>query len=170
MEIWNVFKTLIAAECSGIEVKLIRNFETVVSSETPEFLKMNPIGVVPVLETPDGLVFESDAVARYVYFLKTDNLLLGPSPIEYDHVEHWIDFASLEIDANILNWFRPRMGHDVYFLPAEEAAIAALERELGALNAHLASNTDLVGHLVTLADIVLTFDIQPLPWIRSAYD
>ncbi|KAG5054879.1 hypothetical protein JHK85_007389 [Glycine max] len=35
------------------------------SNRTPEFLKMNPIGKVPVLETPDGPVFESNAIARY---------------------------------------------------------------------------------------------------------
>ncbi|GKV24465.1 hypothetical protein SLEP1_g34078 [Rubroshorea leprosula] len=134
MEIWNVFKTLIAAECSGIEVKLIRNFETVVSNETPEFLKMNPIGMLVMFSKN---YFFLCLEPSYCYsFLKTDNLLLGPSPIEY----------------------------------AEEAAIVAPKRALGALNTHLASNTDLVGHLVTLADSVLTFDTQPLPWIHSAYD
>lgn len=41
-------------------------------------------------------------------------------------------------------------------MKAEEAAISALKRALGALNTHLASNTFLVGHSVTLADIVMT--------------
>ncbi|PRQ20567.1 putative thioredoxin-like protein [Rosa chinensis] len=36
-----------------------------VSNKTPQFLKMNPIGKVPVLETPDSPVFESNAIARY---------------------------------------------------------------------------------------------------------
>lgn len=39
-------------------------------------------------------------------------------------------------------------------MKAEEAAISALKRGLDALNTHLASNTYLVGHSVTLADIV----------------
>lgn len=39
-------------------------------------------------------------------------------------------------------------------MKAEEAAISALKRALSALNTHLASNTYLVGHSVTLADIV----------------
>jgi elongation factor 1-gamma len=42
----NVFKTLIAAEYTGVEVKLAPNFEMGVSNKTPEFLKMNPIGKV----------------------------------------------------------------------------------------------------------------------------
>ncbi|KAI8017762.1 hypothetical protein LOK49_LG04G00630 [Camellia lanceoleosa] len=58
--------------------------------------------------------------------------------LEYAHVEQWIDFASLEIDANILNWFRPRTGRAVYLPPAEEAAISALKRGLGALKTNLA--------------------------------
>ncbi|XP_041008261.1 elongation factor 1-gamma-like isoform X3 [Juglans microcarpa x Juglans regia] len=116
---------------------------------------MNPIGKVPVLETPGGPVFESNAIARYVARLKADNPLFGASLIEYAHIEQWIDFASLEIDANILHWFIPRIGFAVYLPPAEEAAISALKRALDALNTHLASNTYLVGHSVTLADIVM---------------
>ncbi|KAJ9687626.1 hypothetical protein PVL29_016204 [Vitis rotundifolia] len=155
----NAYKTLIAAEYSGIKVELAQNFEMGVSNKTPEFLKMNPIGKVPVLETPDGPVFESNAIARYVTRLKADNPLYGSSPIEYGHIEQWIDFASLEIDANIGHWFRPRVGRAVYLPPFEEAAIAALKRALGALNTHLASNTFLVGHSVTLADIVMTCNL-----------
>lgn len=102
-------------------------------------------------------------------------------------MEQWIDFAALEIDANIARWLYPRYGFVVYLPPvnersllltcflfcfckfndfffkfciqAEEAAIAALKRALGALNTYLASTTYLVGHSVTLADIVLTCNL-----------
>ncbi|KAI8017769.1 hypothetical protein LOK49_LG04G00639 [Camellia lanceoleosa] len=79
--------------------------------------------------------------------------------LECAHVEQWIDFASLEIEANILNWFRPRRGRAVYLPPAEEAAISALKRGLGALNTNLASNTCLVGHAVTLVEIIITCNL-----------
>ncbi|GAA0150739.1 hypothetical protein LIER_37172 [Lithospermum erythrorhizon] len=151
----NAFKALIAAEYSGIEVQVAKNFEMGVSNKTPEFLKMNPLGKVPVLETPDGPVFESNAIARYVTKLKADNPLYGSSLIDYAHIEQWIDFSATEIDANIGRWLYPRLGLRPYAAPAEEAAIAALKRALGALNTHIASNTYLVGHSVTLADIVM---------------
>ncbi|XVF68281.1 hypothetical protein PTKIN_Ptkin10aG0192400 [Pterospermum kingtungense] len=150
----NGYKTLIAAEYSGVEVKLVENFEMGVSNKTPEFLKMNPIGKVPVLETPDGPIFESNAIARYVARLKAENPLCGSTLFDYGHIEQWIDFASMEIDANIARWFYPRM-FGGYLPPAEEFAIASLKRALGALNTHLASNTYLVGHSVSLADIVM---------------
>ncbi|XP_039006537.1 elongation factor 1-gamma-like [Hibiscus syriacus] len=155
----NSFKTLIVAEYSGIDVKLADNFEMGVSNKTPEFLKMTPIGKVPVLETPDGPIFESNAIARYVTRLKADNSLYGSSLYERALIEQWIDFASLEIDANIISWIIPRMGRAVYLPPAEDATIAALKRALGALNTHLAYNTYLVGHSVTLADIVMTMSL-----------
>lgn len=155
----NGFKALIAAEYSGVNIELVKNFEMGVSNKTPEFLKMNPIGKVPVLETPDGAIFESNAIARYVARLKADNPLLGSSLIDYAHVEQWIDFATLEIDTNILRWFIPRIGFSVYLPPVEEATIAALKRALGALNTYLASNTYLVGHSVTLADIIMTCNL-----------
>ncbi|GKV24459.1 hypothetical protein SLEP1_g34072 [Rubroshorea leprosula] len=156
----NAFKALIAAEYSGVDVKLIENFEMGVSNKTPEFLKMNPIGKVPVLETPEGPIFESNAIARYVTQLKADNPLYGSTLMDYARIEQWIDFASMEIDSNIGKWLYPRWGLGVYLPPAEEAAIAALKRALDALNTHLVSNTYLVGHSVTLADIILTCNLS----------
>ncbi|KAL0391648.1 UNVERIFIED_CONTAM: Elongation factor 1-gamma 2 [Sesamum radiatum] len=156
----NAFKALIAAEYSGVKVELTKDFEMGVSNKTPEFLKMNPIGKVPVLETSDGPIFESNAIARYVARLKPDNPLYGSSLIEYGHIEQWMDFSATEIDINIARWLYPRLGYGLYLPPAEEAGIAALKRALEALNTHLASNTYLVGHGVTLADIVMTCNLS----------
>ncbi|URE29843.1 hypothetical protein MUK42_12909 [Musa troglodytarum] len=156
----NGFKALIAAEYSGVQVELAKNFVMGVSNKTPEFLKMNPIGKVPVLETPDGPIFESNAIARYVTRLKADNPLYGCSLIEYAHIEQWIDYASMEIDSNIARWLYPRLGYMPYLAVAEESAISSLKRALGALNSHLASSTYLVGHSVTLADIVMTCNLH----------
>lgn len=49
----------------------------------------------------------------------------------------------------------------ICLLQAEELAISNLKRALEALNAHLASNTYLVGHAVTLADIVMACNLYP---------
>lgn len=42
----NGYKARIAAEYSGVELKMVENFEMGVSNNTSEFLKMNPIGKV----------------------------------------------------------------------------------------------------------------------------
>jgi elongation factor 1-gamma len=155
----NAFKGLIAAEYCGVKVELAKDFQMGVSNKTPEFIKMNPLGKVPVLETPDGAVFESNAIARYVARSKGDNFLYGSSLIEYARVEQWMDFAATEVDSNIAKWLYPRLGFVPYIPAAEEIGIAGLKRALDALNTHLASNTFLVGHSVTLADIVMTCNL-----------
>ncbi|KAG8094564.1 hypothetical protein GUJ93_ZPchr0012g19831 [Zizania palustris] len=70
-----------------------------------------------------------------------------------------MDFSATEVDANIARWLYPRLGYGPYVPVAEEYAITALKRSLGALNTHLALNTYLVGHSVTLADIVMTCNL-----------
>lgn len=155
----NAFKALIVAEYSGVNVDLVKDFQMGVSNKTPQFLMMNPIGKVPVLETPDGPVFESNAIARYVARMKADNPLYGSSLIEYAHIEQWTDFSATEVDANIGKWLYPRLGFYPYVAVSEEAYVAALKRALGALNTHLASNTYLVGNSVTLADIVISCNL-----------
>ncbi|KAL0351294.1 UNVERIFIED_CONTAM: Elongation factor 1-gamma 2 [Sesamum calycinum] len=137
----NAYKALVAAEYSGVKVELVKNFEMGVSNKTPEFIKMNPIGKIPVLETPDG---------RYLKAMRLHAM---------GHIEQWIDFAATEIDVSLGNWLYPRLGYRLYLPPAEEAAIASLKRALGALNTHLASNTYLVGHGVTIADIVMVCNL-----------
>ncbi|CAI0439536.1 unnamed protein product [Linum tenue] len=155
----NVNKALIVAEYSGVKISVVEKFEMGVTNKTPEFLKMNPIGKTPVLETPEGSIFESNAIARYVAKLKAGNPLFGSSAIEHGQIEQWIDFSSLEINANLMSYFKARMGRTPYFPAVEEATMAALKRGFDALNTHLASNTYLVGHSVTLADIVMTCNL-----------
>ena len=38
-------------------------------------------------------------------------------------IEQWIDFATLEIDANILRWFIPRIGFAVYLPPVSQTLL-----------------------------------------------
>ncbi|CAI9112355.1 OLC1v1012795C1 [Oldenlandia corymbosa var. corymbosa] len=82
---------------------------------------------------------------------------LKMNPLGKGKIEQWIDFATTEIDANTGQWLYPRLGYQVYLPPAEEAAISALKKALGALNTHLASRTFLVGDTVVLADVIFTY-------------
>ncbi|XP_071702673.1 elongation factor 1-gamma 2-like isoform X2 [Rutidosis leptorrhynchoides] len=156
----NVFKALIAAEYVGVEIKYFENFRMGVSNKSAEFLDMNPLGHYPVLETPDGPIFESNAMARYVAY---KSFLFGYSRKEYGQIEQWIDFSSHYLDANIRRLVLTRMRCGPYNESAEESLIASVKRGLGTLNTHLGTlNTDgaprafLVANRVTLADIITT--------------
>ncbi|ERN02836.1 elongation factor 1-gamma 2 [Amborella trichopoda] len=93
----NVFKALIAAEYAGVEVNPIESFEVGVSNKTLKFLKMNPMGKAPMLKTPEGPIFESNAIARFVAHLKGNDILYGTSLFEYERIEQWIDFVILHL-------------------------------------------------------------------------
>eukprot|EP00249_Psilotum_nudum_P011348 c23118_g1_i1 orf=445-1752(-) len=156
----NGLKALIAAEYNGVKVDLAPNFVMGVSNKTPEYLRLNPIGKVPVLETLDGPIFESNAIAKYVARLK-ESSLLGTCIYESALVDQWIDFATTEIDALLRMWVPALMGYFVYIPEVVDFAILGLKRALGTLNNYLSSNTYLVGHFITLADIILTCNLKP---------
>eukprot|EP00250_Pteridium_aquilinum_P007323 c17066_g1_i1 orf=219-1505(+) len=155
----NAIKALVAAEYAGVKVELTKDFQFGVSNKTPEFLKLNPFGKVPVIETPDGPLFESNAIARYIAKLDQEGTLLGSSSYEAALVEQWIDVATTEVDANISAWVYPLLGFRPYSEGVSEHAQTALKGALRVLNNHLASNTYLVGHSVTLADIILACNL-----------
>ena len=56
---FRAFKALIAAEYAGVEI-------AVKDVDAKAAAKLSPTGKVPVLETPQGTIFESNAIARYV--------------------------------------------------------------------------------------------------------
>ncbi|KAL4580775.1 hypothetical protein LXL04_016977 [Taraxacum kok-saghyz] len=181
----NAFKALITAEYVGVGIKFAENFEMFVSNKTPKFLKINPYEKVPVLETPDGPLFESNAIARYgkdhddvifacnlifiycdnvycvifvatVSRLKTDTSLFGSSLIEYGQVEQWIDFASLEIDSNMVRWFRPIFGYDDYNAPVSYTLLITILD----IQKYTLGNKDLdQNDKMTLADIITTCNL-----------
>jgi elongation factor 1-gamma len=148
------YKSLIAAKYGGVDVEVVANFNFGVDNKTPEFLKKFPVGKVPALDTPDGPLFESNAMARHIARVGKAKLF-GNSPYEASLVDQWIDFSVGEIDLPASAWLYPIMG----FIPnnpeATQKAKADIRKSLLTLNEYLASRTFLVGERVTLADIVL---------------
>ena len=55
---------LVAAELAGLPVE--HQHVEYTDLKTPEFLKLNPIGKVPVLETAEGPLYESHSILRHI--------------------------------------------------------------------------------------------------------
>lgn len=73
----------------------------------PEFLKKNPLALLPVLELADGKILrESMAICRYVEELHPEPNLLGVDPWERAQIEQWNRHAELELLLPILQVFR----------------------------------------------------------------
>lgn len=102
---FRAFAPLIAAEFNAIDVYVeTKGLETIAGSKSPT-------GKLPVLETPRGTLFTSYAIARYLASLRTDSGLLGSSFQERTSVNHWIDWASCEVELPACILFYPVAGY-----------------------------------------------------------
>lgn len=73
----------------------------------PEFLAMNPVGLLPVLETDEGEpIAESIAICRYLEALHPEPPLFGTGALEQARVEMWNRRIELEIMVPMLAVFR----------------------------------------------------------------
>lgn len=124
-------------------------------NKTPEFLAMSPLGKVPVLKTPQGALFESNAIARYVARMRRDTELYGSTFFASAQVDSWIDFCTHELELASTMWLYPVIG----YMPFNAAATAKAKEDvivgLKTLEATLTSSTYLVGDKISLADIVV---------------
>ena len=59
-------------------------------TRSPEFLKLNSLGEVPVLELNDGRILTgSIAICRYLDLIFPKKSLMGKEPFEQGHIEMW---------------------------------------------------------------------------------
>lgn len=151
---FRAFKILIAAEYNDVPVN-VPEFKMLKDNVTDEFRKKSPLGKVPVLDTPQGSLFESNAIARYVARLRRDTNLYGVSFFDSAQVDSWIDFCSHEIELAATMWFYPVLGYMPYNENATQKAKQTLANALTVLDNHLADKTYLVGDNITLADITI---------------
>jgi elongation factor 1-gamma len=152
-------KALIAAKYGNIELEQTPTFEFGKDNKTPEFLSKNPLGKVPVLETDEGCIWESNAIARYIARLDPNTHLLGSNAFENALVEQWLDFAGAEISLPMRVWIYPILGYMDNHPEATNKAKADIRKVLSILNDYLADKTFLVGERITLADIVVSLTL-----------
>ena len=113
---------------------------------------------VPVLETPQGPLTESSAIARYLASLSVKRPLYpqpsDPSDTTRASIDAWIDWAT-SLDRITQHWVQPMFSTGSHKPSAVEAAQKDFDKSLQVLEAHLSSQIYLVGEGLTLADIVV---------------
>lgn len=155
-------KILIVAKYGEVDLQVTPDFKLGQDNKTEEFLKKNPLGKVPVLETEEGTIWESNAIARYVARLDQNTHLLGSNEYENGLVDQWLDFTSGEIDLPAKVWLWPIQGLMQNNQAVTNKAKGDIRNVLDILNKHLEDRTFLVGERITLADITVTTSLLPL--------
>jgi elongation factor 1-gamma len=166
-------KALICAEFGGIsdEISFPQDFKMGVDNKTDEFLKISPLGKAPAMTTPEGGLFESNAIARYIARKGNDAAgLLGADAYTSSLIDAWVDFTSFYV-TDERNLFLFRFGYGQYNEESFNKSKKVQQTVFSHVEGHLnrTGNSYLVGDRVTLADIVFAITIMmPLQYALDA--
>lgn len=133
------------------------------STETPEFLSLNPNAMVPVIRDGDFVLWESNTICRYLaaQHMRTD--LLPHSPEERARVEQWMDWQATELNNSWRYAFMALVRQSPTYtdIAAIESSVTGWNRHMGILDAQLAQTGAFVaGNTFTVADIVLGLSVN----------
>jgi glutathione S-transferase len=129
------------------------------ANATQDFLRLNPLGKLPVLELDDGTsIAESLAICRYLEALNPDPPLMGRTPREVADIEMW----ALRMDHELSQMIALSFVHSSDFYRGRieqipEVASWARGRALETmnwLNHELSARRHVSGEDYTIADIV----------------
>ncbi len=158
----------------GIQVPSVQVDLGKAENRKPEFLKINPMGGVPVLELDDGTYLaESVAICRYFEMQKPEPRLMGgPDAKDAALVEMWQRRMELNLLMNTAGAFRNTSDFFKGRIPQVpeygKLCKEAAEKQLQWLDSVLADRQFVAGSKYTIADItaVVAIDFGKLTGIR----
>jgi glutathione S-transferase len=150
----NVQKALWCIEELGLPYERIDAGRGYGVTDTPEYRSMNPNGLVPTIEDDGFVLWESNAIVRYLSNKHAQGALWPTEPKQRADADRWMDWQATA--------FTPAFGpifHGLVRTPGSrtreeiEAAIAASENFAAILDARLADRAYVAGDRFTMGDI-----------------
>ncbi len=141
------------------------------ATDRPEFLALNPNGLVPVLVDGDVVLWESNTICRYLAAKAGRVELLPAAPAARARVEQWMDWQATELNTAWRGAFLGLVRRDPAHADAARIAASAaqwnglmrlLDARLGQTAAYVAGNE------FTLADVVIGLSTQR--WLMTPID
>lgn len=124
---------------------------------TPEYRAMNPNGLIPVIDDDGFVLWESNAIVRYLAAKHGAGGLCPADPGQRASADRWMDWQATTLNPAIGPAFiqlirTPAEQRDTGII---ETACQAAETKLALLDAHLAANEFVTGQHLTMGDIPL---------------
>lgn len=167
----NVRKVLWACDEIGIDYALEEWGAGSLSTASPEFLQLNPKGLVPVMMVGEDVLTESNTIVRYLAARHGRADLLPVEHLARARVEEVMDWQATELNAS----WRPAFLSIVRKSPtagsAEQIAnsLAEWTRMMRLLEQRLADRRlHVCGPLFTVADIVIGLSVNR--WLLTPMD
>lgn len=152
------------------------------ATDVPEYLTLNPNALVPVLRDGDFVLWESNAILRYLANREANAALYPTVPQQRALVDQWLDWQTTTLNPTwvyaFLGLARKSPAHQDP--KGIEQSIANWTRQMRLLDTHLAQTGAFVaGAEHSLADIVIglsvhrwlgtPFEHPPLPAVEAYY-
>jgi glutathione S-transferase len=123
-----------------------------------QLLARNPNGQVPVIQDGDFVLWESNAICRYLAGKQPRSGLLPQDPRQRALVDQWLDWQATELNPAWRYAFLALVRQHPDFTQAREiaASISSWHRHMRILDEHFAQGGQFItGEFFTLADVVL---------------
>lgn len=133
-----------------------------------KLLACNPNGLVPVIRDGDFVLWESNAICRYLASKQPRSTLLPEDPRQRALVEQWMDWQATELNNAWHYAFQALVRRHPDFTQARDIAdsIASWHRHMRMLDEHFAHGGQFItGEFFTLADVVLGLSVHR--WLLS---
>lgn len=123
--------------------------------DEPSFLAMNPNGRIPVIDDDGVIVWESNAIVRYLCAKHSDGALWPSDPAARSEADRWMDWQASSLIADLVTVFLGliRTPEAERNMPVINAATGRLNGAMEMLDRHLGSNEWVAGEEVTMGDI-----------------
>jgi glutathione S-transferase len=125
-------------------------------NDTPDYLAMNPNGLVPTLRDGDLVVWESHAIVRYLAASYGAGTLWPADPKERASVDQWTDWTATTFQPAWIAvfWQLVRTPEPQRDRAAIDKSVAATNRCFSIMEQALSKSPYLAGSQLTYADIV----------------
>lgn len=140
------------------QVPVIQHYRTVpagmLHSQSPEFLKINPGGLIPSIDD-DGLVLHESLAINLYLARKHGGPLAGANVAEEGQIAMWSLWAATGVEPHAINILYHRLGNPTGAKDPKiaDAAVEALKGPFAVLDKALAKSGWLVGDRFTVADL-----------------
>jgi len=153
----NVQKVVWAARELELPFERIDTGGSFGGNRTPEYLRLNPNGKIPLIDDDGFVLWESNAIVRYLA-AKFGGGRLWPEDLQRRaDADRWMDWQATELTPAMRDAFLQliRTAAEQRSQPLIEASNAATESLMAILDAHLADRRFLTGEAFTAADVVV---------------